>query len=189
MKKIIVSIIGVLSLLIILSGCAQVEKSTQQKVNEEFYEQIPIIDAYYEGEKIWFIHTDVSDPGMAQRLTDMVGYRTLLVPKHKEAVDVDKLAKLYVFTNGIDKSDEKPWGGGPFNYQIDIFDSIPGDDSYTALRTPGLVSWNDGYTPRILKTEKELLAAKEAGELTIKFPGVIVNVPVVRWPGGSSQLN
>ena len=184
MKKVVYLILGLIAILTI-AGCAQVQPPTQN----EFFETIPVIDAYYNGEKIWFIHTDVTSPEMAERLTMMVDYKTLYVPKHAEAVDVDKIAKLYVFTNGIDKSGEKPWGGGPFNYQIDIFDSIPGDKDYTALRTPGLVTWNEGSTPRILKTEKELLAAEKAGELTIKFPGIIVNVPVVRWPGGQANLN
>ena len=125
---------------------------------------------------------------MAERLTMMVGYKTVLVPKHTEAVDTDKIAKLYIFTNGISQKDAKPWGGGPFNYQIDIFDSIPGDEEYTALRNPHLVSWNEDATPRILKTENDLLEAEKAGELTIKKTPVVVNVPVVRWPGGSAKI-
>ena len=36
------------------------------------YETLPVIDAYYEGKTLWFIHTDVSDEQMAQRLTQMV---------------------------------------------------------------------------------------------------------------------
>lgn len=191
-KKIIIAIIGVLSFLIVLSGCVQTKEpvqQTEQKLSQEFYEQIPIIDAYYNGEKIWFIHTDVTNLEMVERLTKMVNYKTLYAPKNKEVVDIDKLAKLYIFTNGIDQSNEKPWGGGPFNYQIDIFDSIPGDDSYTSLRNPYLVTWNEGTTPRILKTEEELLAAKDAGELKIKKTDVVVNAPIVRWPGGRAQLN
>ena len=190
MKKIIL-LVCVLTLAI-LSACATVEKTTEkpeQAAEEEFYEKIPVIDAYYKGEKIWFIHTDVTSPEMAERLTAMVDYTTLYVPKHSEAVDTAKIAKLYVFTNGIDQSDAKPWGGGPFNYQIDIFDSIPGESEYTSIRNPNLVTWDEGATPRILKSEEELLEAEANGELIIKKTPVVVNVPVVRWPGGGARIS
>ncbi len=39
---------------------------------EDPYETMPIIDAYYEREKMWFAHTDVSNEQMARRLTMMV---------------------------------------------------------------------------------------------------------------------
>lgn len=182
MKKTIL-FLSVLAIFV-LAGHAQVKEQT----NEEFYEKIPVIDAYYKGEKIWFIHTDVSSPEMAERLTKMVNYRTLYVPKNAEAIDTRKIAKLYVFTNGVDQKDVKPWGGGPFHYQIDIFDFIPEDKGYTSIRNPHLVTWNEDAKPRILKSEKELLAAEAAGELTIKKTTVVVNVPVVRWPGGSARL-
>jgi hypothetical protein len=187
MKKTILFSFGIIAMLLIV-GCSQVQQQTTKESDEEFYETIPIIDAYHEGEKIWFIHTDVTDPKMAERLTMMVDYKTLHVPKNAEAVDINKIAKLYVFTNGIDQSNVKPWGGGPFNYQIDIFDSVPGDEGYTSVRNPHLVTWNEDSTPRILKTEKELLEAEANGELVIKGTPVVVNVPVVRWSGGQASL-
>ena len=171
--------------LFLFSACAPVEQAQQE---EEYYEKIPVIDAYYNGEKLWFIHTDVTSPEMAERLTKMVNYKTLYVPAHAEAIEPNKLAKLYLFANGVDQRDTEPWGGGPFNYQIDIFDSIPGDEGYTSLRQPHVVTWTENTTPRILKSEEELLAAEAAGELAIKPTGVVVNVPVVRWPGGSARL-
>ena len=38
-------------------------------------------------------------------------------------------------------------------------------------------------TPRLLISEKELLDAETNGELTIKKTGVVVNVPMIVWPG------
>lgn len=181
MKKILF-LLAILAMLLVV-GCTQVKPQ-----NSEFYENIPVIDGFYEGEKVWFLHTDVTDPKMAERLTMMINYKTVLAPKNAEAVDVDKIAKLYVFTNGIDQSGVKPWGGGPFNYQIDIFDSVPGDEGYTSIRNPHLVTWNEDAVPRILKSEKELLEAEANGELSIKKTPVVVNVPVVRWPGGQAKL-
>ncbi len=144
---------------------------------------IPMIDAYHEGEKLWFIHTDVSDEQMAQRLTMMVGYRTVHSSRLGE-VSPDKVGKFYAFTNGVSQEGVEPWGGGPFGYQIDIFDSVPGDEGYTPLRNPQLVTWTEGVTPRILTSVAELLEAEASGELTIKPTDVIVNAPVVRRPSG-----
>ena len=155
------------------------------------YETLPVIDAYYEGEKLWFIHTDVSDEQMAQRLTKMVGHHTIHSPRLGD-VPRDKVGKLYVFTNGVRQEGVAPWGGGPFGYQIDIFESVPGDDDYTPVRTPHLVTWQETATPRILTSVAELVEAESSGELTIKPTNVIVNAPVVRWPtdylGGRSKI-
>jgi len=178
-------ILGMVVLLAIV-GCTNIQKVTD--FNLEYVEQIPIIDGYYEGNKVWFIHPDVSNPDMAEKLTRMINYQTLYVPKHAEVVDIEKLAKLYVFSNGVDQKDTEPWGGGPFGFQIDIFDAIPGDKDYTALRRPHVVTWNDDARPRILKTEQDLLDAEAANELSIEAADFVVNVPIVRWPGGGLKL-
>ena len=56
------------------------------------------------------------------------------------------MARVYVFTNGI--SGSEPYGGGPFMYQIDVFDSIPGQPEYSQFRIPYLVTWNDDAESR-----------------------------------------
>lgn len=183
MEKKAYLIFGLIAI-IALAGCARVEKEAPQ----EFFEKIPVVDAYYKGEKIWFVHTDVTDAQLAETLTKMVNYRTIYAPKNAEAVDTSKLAKFYVFTNGIDHAGIEPWGGGPFGFQIDIFESVPGDEGYTSLKVPYLVTWNEDARPRILSSVDELLAAEAAGELTIEESGVIVNTPVLRWPGGRTSL-
>lgn len=141
---------------------------------------ISLIDGYYNGEKVYFIHTEVSDKQMADMLTMMVDspttYTPLLAKTPKEV-----LAKLYVFANGIEGTGK--WGGGPFGFQIDIFNSIPGESEYSPLREPHLVTWNEDATPRLLTSEEELLEAEANGELTIKPTGVVVNVPMIVWPG------
>lgn len=148
---------------------------------------MPVINAYYSGQEIWFMHTEVSDAGMAERLSNMVGgnntmgmMATMHVPRLAE-VQKETTGKLYVFTNGVMQEGVKPWGGGPFGYQIDVFDSIPGQSVYTPLRNPYIVTWNENVTPRILKSVSEILAAEENNEITITQSDVIVNAPIVRW--------
>lgn len=89
--------------------------------------EIPVIDAYYEDQKVWFIHTSASTGTMAERLTEMINYPTLHTPNVDDAADIDEVRPIYVFKNGIDRSDADPWGGGPFGFQIDILDSVPDD--------------------------------------------------------------
>ena len=166
----------------------QSNTSSDDGTQMQMFEQIPaidlpVIDSYHDGEKVWFVHTSASSKKMAKRLTEMVNYRTLHVPKLDDIVKTDALADIYIFKNGIDQSDVEPWGGGPFGYQIDIMDSVPGEKEYTPLRHPNLVMWNDGADPEILESVDELMKAKEAGRLTIKPTDVVVTAPVVSWPG------
>ena len=145
--------------------------------------EIPVVDAYHGGENVWFIHTSASTEKMAERLTEMIDYPTLHVPKLNEIVDLDALGAIYVFKNGIDRSDAEPWGGGPFGFQIDIVDSVPDDQAYTPLRRPYVVTWAEDADARVLRSVEELMAAQDAGELEITPTDVVVTAPIVSWPG------
>lgn len=85
-----------------------------------------------------------------------------------EAVNPDKVAKIYVFRKGVDQSEAEPWGGGPFHFQIDILTAIPGDSNFTPLMNPHLVTWNQEADARIIESEEVLLEAEKNGELTIE---------------------
>ncbi len=139
---------------------------------------IPLIDGYYNGEKVFFVHTEVSDKAMAEMMSMMVNFPTLHVPDLKN-MSPDEMSKIYVFTNGI--SGSGPYGGGPFMYQIDVFDSIPEQIGYSQFRVPHLVTWNENSTPRILTSVDEILQAEENNELTIQKTDNGVNVPMVVW--------
>ena len=139
---------------------------------------IPMIDGYYNGEKVFFVHTEVTDKAMAEMMTMMVNFPTLHVPDLKN-MSPDEMSKIYVFTNGISGSD--PYGGGPFMYQIDVFDSVPNQMGYSQFRVPHLVTWNENSTPRILISVDEILEAETNGELTIQETDNVVNVPMVVW--------
>lgn len=145
---------------------------------------IPMIDGYYNGTKVFFIHTEVSDKGIAGMMTGMVNFPTLNVPALKN-ISEENLGKVYVFTNGIRGSG--PYGGGPFMFQIDIFDSIPQQEGYSQFRVPHLVTWNDGTSPRVLTSEEDLLNAEANGELTIKKTDNVVNAPVIVWQEDSKR--
>ena len=137
---------------------------------------IPAGMAYVDGQEIRFIHTEVSDPDIAQLLTDMMASPVLVVPALAEVPD-SALATVYVFTNG-------PEGMGPLGFQPDVFDNPPGTPGYTPLRRIHLVTWADPAAAVELKSAADVQAAIAEGRLTEEVPGVVVNMPFVTWPDG-----
>ena len=119
------------------------ERDEDQSFEDSPRIEIPVIDVYHGGEKVWFIQTSASDAGMAERLTEMVDYPTLHVPRLDDIVACDELPNIYVFENGVDRSDAEPWGGGPFGYQIDLLEYVPDDPDYAPLHQPNVVSWTE----------------------------------------------
>jgi len=139
---------------------------------------MPLIDGYYNGEKAYFVHTEISDSDLADMLSMMVNFPTLYVPELTN-VSPNDLGKVYIFTNGIPGAG--PYGGGPFFFQIDIFDAIPGQEGYGQLRTPYLVTWSENSSPRLLTSIEELLEAETNGELSIEKSDLVVNAPMIVW--------
>ena len=137
---------------------------------------VPAGKAYAEGQDIYFMHTEVSDEGVAKILSNMMNSPVLAVPSLAKASD-EMLANVYVFTNGLK-------GMGPLGFQPDVFDNPPGTDGYRPLRRLILLTWKDEKTARELKSLAEVTAALDKGELTSEQPGVVVNMPFVTWPGG-----
>jgi hypothetical protein len=137
---------------------------------------IPPVKAYTEGKEIRFIHTEASDPKVAELLTKMMGSPVLVVPSLTKAPEA-MVANVYVFKNGVR-------GEGPFGFQPDVFDSPPGSRGYTPLRRVVLATWKNENEARELRSAAELEQAVTKGQLTIEQPGVIVNMPLLTWPGG-----
>jgi hypothetical protein len=138
---------------------------------------VPAVKGYVEGQQIRFIHTEASDPEVAQLLTRMMNSPVLVMPSLAE-VPESALAAVYVFTNGVK-------GEGPFDFQPDVFDHPPDSPGYRPLRAVHLVRWNDPRQARLLTSVREVKAAEQAGEITAERSGVVVNMPFITWPGGS----
>ncbi len=136
----------------------------------------PLVKGIYEGEDVFFVHTEASDSEVAGVLTDMMGPQVVTVASLAEIPD-ELLGNVYVFTNGIA-------GSGPMGFQPDVFDSVPGDPDYTPLRALNLVAWQEDTTPRQLDSVAEIMAAEASGEINIQRPGVVINMPILVWPGG-----
>lgn len=138
--------------------------------------EIPLVMGYSEGEEIAFIHTEASAPDVADMLTDMMGSPVLVVPSLADAPE-SMLANVYVFANGLE-------GDGPLGFQADVFDSPPGTEGYSPLRALNRVTWVNEDDARLLESAAEVIEAEANGAITIEMPGIVVNMPMVTWPGG-----
>lgn len=167
MKKLTVLLLAVL--ILTLTACAP-QAAEMPKA------ELPAGKAWADGKEIYFVHTETSDEGVAQTLTDMMKSPVILVPSLANVPD-ESLANVYVFTNGIE-------GMGPFGFQADVFDNPPGTDGYTPLRRLNVVTWADASKARELTHVDDVLAAEAVGELTIEQSGVVINMPFVVWDGG-----
>ncbi len=142
---------------------------------------VPPVTGYSKGQEILFIHTETSDPKIANILTDMMGGSPVLVVPALAHTPKDLLAPVYVFTNG--KTGDGPTG--PLSGQADIFEHPPGDAGYRPLRAITLVTWKDEKAARVLKSMAALQSVIDSGAVSIKVSGVVVNMPFLKWPGGT----
>jgi hypothetical protein len=167
-KRVLLPLIVLLAA-VLVAGCAP-------KAGQIPTAALPAGKAWAEGKEIYFVHTEASAPDVAEKLTNMMKSPVLYVPSLAKT-PADALAQVYVFTNGIK-------GKGPFGFQSDVFDNPPGSSGYTPMRSINAVTWSDPAKARELKSAAEVMAAKDAGEITIEQPGVVVNMPFVVWDGG-----
>jgi hypothetical protein len=137
---------------------------------------LPAGKAWAEGKEIYFVHTEASDAGIAEKLTNMMKSPVFHVPSLAKT-PAEGLAPVYVFENGVT-------GKGPLGFQGDVFPNPPGSAGYTPLRSIHLVKWADPTKARELKSAADVVAAQKAGEVTVAQPGVVVNMPFVVWDGG-----
>lgn len=167
--KLIRSLLLSALLITVLAACAPAQSGPAKA-------ELPAGKAFAEGQEIYFVHTEASDPAIAEKLTAMMKSPVITVASLAE-VPESALANVYVFSNGLA-------GSGPLGFQPDVFDNPPGTAGYTPLRSLNVATWADPAQARILKSAAEVLAAQTAGEVSLEQPGVVINMPFVVWDGG-----
>lgn len=143
---------------------------------------IPLHHGYYDGDSVYYVITDASEPAHAELITESQGWKVELAPSLAFA-PASALSQTYMFTNGMA-------GNGVHGFQDEVFTSTPAtSDTYSALTAHAHITWNDGVTPRTLTSESEIMAANDAGDITMVDLDVVINMPHVMWPGGQLQIN
>ena len=142
---------------------------------------IPMHQGFYDGEDVYYIITDSSDPTHADIITEKQGWQVELAPLLKNTPE-EALSKVYLFTNGIK-------GDGIHGYQNQVFTSTPAQaDVYSALTSHIHVMWNDGATSRVLTSETAVMDAAENNEITLTELNVVLNMPQIIWPEGQMMV-
>lgn len=141
--------------------------------------RFPPVAAYYDGEQVFFAHTETSDREISDMLTGMMDSPVITVPELARTPDA-ALGPVYVFTNGVWPDGPR----GPLGFQPDVFDTAPGEPAYTPLRRLVQLTWTEDAQQRLLTSSAEIEQAVDAGELSMKRTDVVVNAPLLTWPGG-----
>jgi len=140
----------------------------------------PQVAGLYEDEEILFIHNATSDADIANLLTNMMGSSPVIHVPALADVPSTALATVFVFTNGI----EPDGAMGPFGFQPDVFDSVPGDAGYSPLRGVVTVSWADPATATVLTSVAAVESAEADGRIALEETDIVVSFPLLRWPDG-----
>lgn len=123
-----------------------------------------------EGRKVEYITTDVSDPAMAR----MLGVN--LVPRLADTISgpgrTSVVERVYKFAG---------------NEQISVFQSAPSptgatntDRGYSPLWRVVMVRWLRPSAIRELRSEEQVLAAADKGDLALDVTDIVVNCPITR---------
>jgi hypothetical protein len=91
------------------------------------------------------------------------GMHVVHSPRLAGSTDAGSTGRTNVFMNGLK-------GPGPMGFQPSVFDSQAGDAEWSPYWDHMTYAWADGQTPRVLTTEEDVHAARDAGELE-EFPG------------------
>ena len=145
--------------------------SYAQSVSKET-SSFPLEKGYVNGKIALFIATDASDNQTASSISENIDNKINFAPLLK-SVPERALQQGYEFVSGIR-------GEGAFGFQLPVASALPGDNGYSPIVQLNFVDWNSDVTARELKSEAEILAAKNSGELTITKTDILVNSPVVQ---------
>jgi len=118
---------------------------------------------FFEGDRAYHIRTDSSDKIFANR----VGL--VHVPKLAKALAADATSEYYAFTNGT-------------SGQLPVISSVPGRDDYTSAFRMIRATFTGAKT--VLNSIDQIRDAESSRRVRIERTNVVVNYPVVKWPGG-----
>ncbi len=137
---------------------------------------LPLNRAWVDGRQVQYVTTDISDAAMARE----AGVN--FVPRLAQAIPApgrpSVVERVYKF---------------PGREQISVFQSAPlptgganADRSYSPLWRIVMVRWRQPAAVRELRSEEQVLAAEERGELALQITDIVANCPIVRSVDGQS---
>ncbi|WP_231502082.1 hypothetical protein [Herbaspirillum sp. RV1423] len=133
---------------------------------------LPLISGWYNGQIVRYVTTDVSDRKAAQDMgANYVPRLVNAISRQRQPGQPGAVERIYSFVNvkqgGVLPSLPAPIGAANANL------------NYSPLWQVHKVTWLPGKQPHVLKSEEEVLAAEEAGQVSIEKTDIVVNCPVV----------
>ncbi len=124
-------------------------------------------EAFANGEPAWFVRTDASDAAFAE------AEQLVFVPLLAVAGSVDGgIGDIYLFDEGA--SDQRP-----------VISWTPNDAGFTPLFRVHRVRASD----EVLDSVDAIRAAADGGSIEVEDTEVIVNYPLIKWPGGELAVD
>lgn len=124
---------------------------------------------FFDGGDVWFIRTDASDATFASE------NGLVYVPLLRNALTKEgSYAHLYVFRNGADG-------------QRPVVSTVPTREDFTPAFRVHIVSFTKD--PVLLESVAAIREAETAGTVQVEATEIVVNYPLVRWPGGGLPVD
>ncbi len=133
------------------------------------YVILALHEAFYNGDMVYQIRTDASDAAFAQE-NGLVHVPLLNAALNRE----DATSPLYTFANGV--ADQRP-----------VLATVPGMDNFSPALRIHQVTFNGSVT--LLDSLEAVEAAQADGDITIEPLNLIVNYPLIKWPGGGLAVD
>ncbi|MBI3974465.1 MAG: hypothetical protein HY332_24565 [Chloroflexi bacterium] len=119
----------------------------------------------FNGDRAFFIRTDASDPDFAREIG------AVFVPKLANAVKVSgSTSDIFLFDNTAATG------------QLPVLSSVPNREDFSPAFRANRVTWSS--QPQTLTSADAVRRAAQNGQLRIDSTTIVVNYPVVKWPGG-----
>lgn len=144
---------------------------------------LPLQQAWFEGRRVGYVSTDVSDAAMARKMgvNHVPQLAAAAAPDGSPPGTRSATERVYMFPGGE---------------QINVFPSAPqpagaanANRAYSPLWLVVMVHWQPGHRVQTLRSEEAVLAAAERGELRLTRTTVVVNCPVLIDADGRSLAN
>jgi hypothetical protein len=162
-----------LSLLASLTGCVTPLRTGASPASLETI-NLPLIQGWFEGRRAYYVTTDASDAAMSAMMgaNHVPRLANTLPPEPKVPGTPSSTDRIYKFPNG-EQASVLPSAPEPLG-------STNSSNAYSPLWQIVNVTWNPGVNAVILRSERDVLEAEDAGRVTVVPTRIVVNCPVVR---------
>lgn len=126
--------------------------------------------AFAFGQKLYFVRTDASEPQFAKR------EGLVYVPLLNAALTAKPAGagQIYLFADGA-------------SGQLPVLSTAPGATDFVSLYVVNNVRFSG--TKELLDSAEKIRAVANAGRITIESTKIVVNYPIVKWPGGELPVD